>query len=321
MRHFQVGFITLSLSLSLFPLLVGRLHNPQSNHKYPKKMVTSLILSILFFPFCTSLDTLTPDQFIKDDQSLVSKGNNFALGFFSPGNSSFQYLGIWFVKVTKQTVVWVANRNDPINDSSGVLSINQFGNLVLHDSFNRLLWSTNVSVQGTTSCVAQLQDSGNLVLIQGNNKKVLWQSFDHPTDTLLPGMRLGLNLIIGLVRFLTSWKSQDDPGTGDCIYKMNPNGSPQAFFYKGSILHRSAAWPWQTLSASARVSSGYKYDFVNKEDEVSFPYFVEDLSIIFRVVVENSGLLQNFMWNDHFQWKELWSAPKYRCDNYGHWCI
>nr|POE84520.1 g-type lectin s-receptor-like serine/threonine-protein kinase [Quercus suber] len=70
---------------------------------------------------------------------------------------------IWFVKVTKQTVVWVANRNDPINDPSGVLSINQFGNLVLHDSFNRLLWSTNVSVQGTTSCVAQLQDSGNLM--------------------------------------------------------------------------------------------------------------------------------------------------------------
>ena len=182
--------------------------------------------------------------------------------------------------MTKQTVVWVANRNDLLNDSSGVLSINQFGNLVLHDSFNRLLWSTNVLVQGTTSCVAQLQDSGNLVLIQGNNKKLLWQSFDYPTDTLLPGMRLGLNLIIGLVRFLTSWKSQDDPGTWDCIYKMNPNGSLLAFLYKGSILYWSAAWPWQTLSIVARVSSGYEYDFVNKEDEVSFPYFVDKIILI-----------------------------------------
>ena len=182
--------------------------------------------------------------------------------------------------MTKQTVVWVANRNDLINDSSGVLSINQFGNLVLHDSFNRLLWSTNVLVQGTTSCVAQLQDSGNLVLIQGNNKKLLWQSFDYPTDTLLPCMRLGLNLIIGLVRFLTSWKSQDDPGTWDCIYKMNPNGSLLAFLYKGSILYWSAAWPWQTLSTLARVSSGCEYDFVNKEDEVSFPYFVDKIILI-----------------------------------------
>ena len=110
---------------------------------------------------------------------------------FSPGNSSYQYLGIWYVKVTKQTVIWVANRNDPINDSSGVLSINLFGNLILHDSYNRVVWSTNISVQGTTSSVAQLQDSGNLVLAQGNNKKVLWQSFDYLTDTLLPCIRLG----------------------------------------------------------------------------------------------------------------------------------
>ncbi|KAL0003584.1 hypothetical protein SO802_017365 [Lithocarpus litseifolius] len=146
---------------------------------------------------------------------------------FSLGNSSYQHLGIRHVKVTKQPVVWVANRNDPINDSSGVLSINQFGNLVLYDSFNRLIWSTNVSVQGTTSSVVQLQDSGNLVLVQGNNKKVLWQSFDYHTDTLLPGTRLGLNRITGLDRFLTSWKSQDDSGTGDYFYKMKPTGSPQ----------------------------------------------------------------------------------------------
>ena len=109
-----------------------------------KTMVISLILLMLFFPFCTSVDTLTPDQSIKDGQSLISNKNNFALGFFSPGNPSYRYLGIWFVKVPNQTIVWVANRNDPIIDSSGVLSINHYGNLVLHDSSNRLLWSTNV---------------------------------------------------------------------------------------------------------------------------------------------------------------------------------
>ncbi|GAU27801.1 hypothetical protein TSUD_113800 [Trifolium subterraneum] len=32
----------------------------------------------------------------------------------------------------------------------------------------------------------ELLDSGNLVLF-GENKKVIWQSFSHPTDTLLPG--------------------------------------------------------------------------------------------------------------------------------------
>ncbi|KAF3948802.1 hypothetical protein CMV_025245 [Castanea mollissima] len=283
-------------------------------------MVMPLILIMLFFPFCTSVDTLTPDQSIKDGQSLISNKNNFALGFFSPGNSSYRYLGIWFVKVAKQTIVWVANRNDPIIDSSGVLSINPYGNLVLHDSSNRLLWSTNVSLQGTTSSVAQLQDSGNLVLVQGNNNKLIWQSFDHPTDTLLPSMRFGLNRITGLDRFLTSWKSQDDPGTGDYFFKMNPTGSPQVVLCKGSTLYwRSAPWPWATSSSSATVSSGFNYDYVNNEDEVSYAYSIDDPSIISRVVVGNSGLLQKLMWNDgDLQWKEFWSAPKYRCDNYRH---
>ena len=222
--------------------------------------------------------------------------------------------------MAKQTVVWVANKNDPIIDSSGVLSINRYGNLVLHDSSKRLLWSTNVSVQGTTSSVAQLRDSGNLVLVQGNNEKVIWQSFDHPTDTLLPGMRLGLNRITGLDWFLTSWKSQDDPGTGDSFYKMNPTGFPQVVLYKGSTLYwRSCPWLWHTSSATATDSSGFKYYYVNNEDEVSYGYFFDDPSIIYRLVVDNSGLLQNLMWNDgDLQWKEYWLAPKYRCDNYRH---
>ena len=227
-----------------------------------KKMFKSLILIILFFKFCTSLDTLTTNQSIKDGQSLISKHNIFALGFFSPGTSSYRYLGIWYVKVTPQTVVWVANWNDPITDSSGVLSINQYGDLVLHESNNRLLWSTNVFVQDqvTTSLVAQLHDSGNLVLVQDENKKV-WQSFHYPTDTQLPNLKIGLNLKTGINMFLTSWKSKDDPGTGNYSYKMNHNGSPQVFLYNGSTPYwRSAFWPCNNVSTATSLS-GQKFFF------------------------------------------------------------
>ncbi|XP_030971126.1 G-type lectin S-receptor-like serine/threonine-protein kinase RKS1 [Quercus lobata] len=281
-------------------------------------MFNSLILIILFFKFCTSLDTLTTNQSIKDGQSLISIGNNFAIGFFSPGNSSYKYLGIWYVKVTPQTVVWVANRNHPIIDSSGVLSINQHGDLVLHDSNKRLLWSTNVSVQDqvTTSSVAQLHDSGNLVLVQDNNKKVVWQSFDHPTDTQLPNMKLGLNL--GINMFLTSWKSKDDPGTGNYSYKINPNGSPQVFLYDGSTPYwRTPPWPWNNVT-TATSSLDDKSIFVNNQDEISWYYFDNDPSFITRVVLDSTGLLQKLRWDDGVhQWKEQWSAPKYRCDKYG----
>ena len=97
-----------------------------------------------------------------------------------------------------------------------------------------ILFGLQMSVKGTTtstSSVAQLQDSGNLVLVQDNNQKVLlWQSFDYPTDILLPKMKLCVNLIIGLDKFLTSWKSQDDPRSGVCFYNMIICGSPEGFF-------------------------------------------------------------------------------------------
>ena len=158
--------------------------------------------------------------------------------------------------------MWVANRNDPIIDSSGVLSINQYGDLVLHDTNNPLLWSTNVSVQGqvTISSVAQLHDSGNLVLVQEKCKK-LWQSFDYPTDTQLPNLKIGLNLKTGSNMFLTSWKSKDDPGTGNYSHKMNLNGSPQVFLYIGSIPYwRNAFWPCNNVSTATSLS-GRKFFF------------------------------------------------------------
>jgi hypothetical protein len=284
-------------------------------------MLKSLILLILFFfPFCTSIDTITLNQSIKDGpdgQSLVSKEENFALGFFSPGNSSYRYLGIWYVKVTVKTVVWVANRNNPINGSSGVLSINQYGNLVLYDSYNRSLWSTNVSVPETTSSVAQLLDSGNLVLVQEGDNSVLWQSSDDPTDTLLPRIRFGLNRRTGVDTILTSWKSQDDPGTGDCLYQLNPNGSPQFYLYKDSALHRRS-WPWPWCSSVDTRSVDYNINFVYDQEEISYSYFFDDPSIITRMLLNNSGSIQLLRWNDGVgQWNEVWSAPRLRCEKYG----
>ncbi|KAK9166813.1 hypothetical protein Scep_002004 [Stephania cephalantha] len=58
-------------------------------------------------------DTITQIKFLRDGDTLVSHGGIYALGFFSPDNSQKRYVGIWFNKVSKQTVVWVANTNNP----------------------------------------------------------------------------------------------------------------------------------------------------------------------------------------------------------------
>ncbi|KAJ6966568.1 hypothetical protein NC652_004199 [Populus alba x Populus x berolinensis] len=70
-----------------------------------------------------STDTLTPGQSIRDGDLLVSADGSFELGFFSPGISKGRYLGIWYQKISAGTVVWVANRETPLNDSSGALIV------------------------------------------------------------------------------------------------------------------------------------------------------------------------------------------------------
>ncbi|PRQ28629.1 putative non-specific serine/threonine protein kinase [Rosa chinensis] len=57
------------------------------------------------------------------------------------------------------------------------------------------MWYTNVSqlVQNSSTLSAQLLDTGNLVLFQDDKTRIfIWQSFDYLTDTLIPGMKVGI---------------------------------------------------------------------------------------------------------------------------------
>jgi len=212
-------------------------------------------------------------------------------------------------------VVWVANRNDPIIGSSGFLFINQYGNLVLcgNDDQKLPVWSTNVPVEENDICAAQLLDSGNLILVRKRSRDIVWQSFDYPTSTHLPGMKLGLDRKLGIHRFLTSWRSADDPGIGDFSLMIKPNGSPQIFVYNGTEpISRSPPWPWRSQMGL------YESTFVNHPDEIYWVYTVPDDSYLLRIIVDHSGLLKVLTWRESDgQWKDYWKAPVFQCDYYG----
>ncbi|XP_075649216.1 G-type lectin S-receptor-like serine/threonine-protein kinase RKS1 isoform X2 [Castanea sativa] len=293
----------------------------------PAKGNTSLLLLslLLVCPICTSLDTITPNQPLKDGdgQLLLSNQKTFALGFFSPGSSSYRYIGIWYNQITEQTVAWVANRDTPLKDHSGVLSINSKGNLVLHTQNQTTpIWSTNVSfsVSSTNNSMAKLLDIGNLVLVQEDSQRVTWQSFDYPTNTLLPLMKLGLDRRTGLNRFLTSWKSKDDPGIGNHSFRMVPTGYPQVSLYMGqTLLWRMGFWNGVTWSGVPRILSEYfKVSWVNNQDESTFMYnIIPNLptKVIVKMVVDESGIVERSLWQET-TWVEYWFAPQGFCDNY-----
>ncbi|KAL0320414.1 UNVERIFIED_CONTAM: G-type lectin S-receptor-like serine/threonine-protein kinase [Sesamum radiatum] len=89
-------------------------------------------------------------------------------------------------------VVWSANRNSPVRVNA-TLQLTPDGDLVLRDADGTLAWSTNTA--GKSVAGLNLTEMGNLVLFDEKNA-VVWQSFDHPTDALVPGQALvaGMNL-------------------------------------------------------------------------------------------------------------------------------
>ncbi|KAK8592311.1 hypothetical protein V6N13_062896 [Hibiscus sabdariffa] len=287
---------------------------------------TSLFSILLFFflsLFSLSANTITQHYFIKDNDELVSSGKTFALGFFSPGSSRYRYVGIWYYQIPGKIVVWVANRDNPIKDNSGILSIDSRGNLALFQRNQTLpVWSTNISITGTRNSIAQILDSGNLVLLQDDARKaVLWQSFDYPTNTWLSFQSLGVNVRTGLNREYTSWKSPDDPGVGNYSFRMNRSGFPQMFLYQGSTPSwRSGTWSGQSWIGIPEMTKNVLFNdtFVNTNDEVSFSSDVRNASIITRAVMNETGIFQRLIWNNETQrWIEFYSIPKERCDFYG----
>ncbi|KAK8592312.1 hypothetical protein V6N13_062897 [Hibiscus sabdariffa] len=291
----------------------------------PVKWIVRILILLFLSHFSISADTITVNHFIRDNgEIVVSSGKVFALGFFSPGGSRNRYVGIWYFQVPEKTVVWVANRDNPIKDNSGNLRIDSRGNLALFQR-NRTLpvWSTNISVTGTRNTIAQILDSGNLVLVQNDTRRaVVWQSFDYPTNTLLPFMKLGLSFRTGLNRVITSWKSPDDPGIGNYSYRINPSGFPQLYLYKGSAPSwRTGSWTGRRWSGVPEMTSNYIFhvSFVNTADEVSVTYGVTHTSFITRMVTNETGIQQRYTWNrDAQHWIGFWSAPEDQCDFYGH---
>ncbi|XP_031281346.1 receptor-like serine/threonine-protein kinase SD1-8 [Pistacia vera] len=284
----------------------------------------SFKLLLFFSGLCyATTDTISSSQSLSEGRTLVSKDQTFELGFFSPGSSKNRYLGIWYKKIPVQTVVWVANRLNPINDSSGMLMINRTGNLVLMSQSTSIVWSANLT-KVSSSAVVQLLDSGNLVLRDeqdGNLGTYLWQSFDYPSDTLIAEMKLEWDLKTGFERRISAWRSPDDPSPGDFTWGIELQENPEIIMRKGSTkFYRSG--PWNGLGFSGapelRPNPIFKYKFVSNEEEVYYMFNATKKSAISRIVMnETSNARERFVWNEENQsWKLYASVPRDRCDNY-----
>ncbi|KAM3287025.1 hypothetical protein P3S67_020455 [Capsicum chacoense] len=273
---------------------------------------------------CAMSHSIGQSQFLSDGESLVSEGGTFELGFFSPGSSTNRYLGIWYKNIPVRTVVWVANRKTPIKDRTGVFLINSTGSIVVTSRTSGDIWSTN-SFKDAKAPVLQLLDSGNLILRdeKGSNSDVyLWQSFDYPSDTLLPGMKLGWDLRTGLSRQLSSWRNSDDPAPGELSNGIELHEFPEAVVWKGSRkFFRGGPWNGERFSGAPdlKVNPIYDYSFISNKDEVYYTYQLKNKSVFSRLILNNTASSrQRYVWVEaSLAWMLYSSVPHDYCDTYG----
>ncbi|XP_048543144.1 G-type lectin S-receptor-like serine/threonine-protein kinase At1g11300 isoform X2 [Triticum urartu] len=290
------------------------------------------VLIILFLPLCASDDRLVSSNPLSPGTTIVSDGGDFAFGFFPSSGStpSNLYLGIWYNGISELTVLWVANRETPVRNttsSTPMLSLTNTSNLVLSDGDgSRVVWTTGVAAASIyNSSEAVLLKTGNLI-IRSSNGTTVWQSFDHPTDTFLPGMKMRIRYRTRAGGRLVSWKGSGDPSPGSFSYGCDPATIIQMFLWNGSRpVYRTAPW------TGYQVKNEYQYlrtntsaimiylSVVNNDKETYAIFSVSDVSWRTRLVLAYSGALQFQGWNNSSSaWVVFGQWPHHGCNRYGY---
>jgi len=206
------------------------------------------------------------------NSSWKSPSGDFAFGFY-PLVSSHYLVGIWFDKIPQKTLVWSANRDDPARIGS-TINLTVKGQLLLQHANKTSVLIYNC--KNATS--AMMQDNGNFVLLNSHSK-IIWQSFDSPTDTILPGQILNMSQML-----FSNANGTEDYSTGQ--YKLEVQISD------GNIV----------ISAFRYSDPGYWYTSTTSNTSVrlifsnitAFIYAVNDTHSIFNMTTEVPSPVQNY---------------------------
>ncbi|RVW76186.1 Receptor-like serine/threonine-protein kinase SD1-8 [Vitis vinifera] len=244
-------------------------------------------------------DTLGPGQYLRDNQTLVSSSHALNWGFSVL--ETLEPINCRFVRRIERYFRWGASASQR----------------------TELVWSSNSTSPANGAVVLQLLDSGNLVVRDGSDTSddYVWESFDYPSDTLLPTMKLGWKLKTGLHMYLTSWKNADDPSAGDFSYSLDAPDSPQLVVRKGS--DKQYRWgPWDGVRFSGsqefRANPVFTPKFFSDTEEVYYTFIVTDKSALSRSIVTQFGLIQYLYWNNGTkEWSTTVTLQRDNCDRYG----
>ncbi|TYI95949.1 hypothetical protein E1A91_D01G034900v1 [Gossypium mustelinum] len=278
------------------------------------KTISSCLLPALIscfylqLQFGTASDTIRASKSIKDPEFIISQGGVFRLGFLSFANSTNRYVGIL-----------------PLKDSSGILTISDDGNLVVSNGKAELLWSTNVTNLVPNATTAQLLDSGNLVLNNGDNggSSSLWESFQHPSNGFLQTMKMGVDVKTGRKVRTRSWKGPDDPSDGNFSEGLEPFNIPESVLRNNNqIYFRTGPWNGHIYIGLIEMNNVYLDGFYVVADDEGKSYYetyeYSNKSMLIYYELDYDGRFVQRKWDaGKGDWINNYLILKTDCDFYG----
>ncbi|KAF8024655.1 hypothetical protein BT93_F1739 [Corymbia citriodora subsp. variegata] len=257
----------------------------------------------------------------KPDDILTSKDGAFSAGFYPVGENAYCF-AIWFSKpscsIHNCAIVWMANRDQPVNGRSSKLSLRKDGNLLLIDAGRTVVWATATkSSSGLSRMSLQLLDTGNLVL-RDEQHIISWQSFDSPTNTLLPLQKLTRNAP------LVSSQSKNNFSSG--YYKLYfDNDNLLRLLFDGPKI-TSVYWPdpwlnsWQagrTTYNDSRVATLDPYGNFTSSDDFKFLTSDYGAEAQRRLVLDHDGNVRVYSWSEGEECTVSWQAKSEPCTIHG----
>ncbi|KAK8490014.1 hypothetical protein V6N13_009303 [Hibiscus sabdariffa] len=277
---------------------------------YGSTFLLCISLGSLLFGIVISEIPLGSKLSVGENNSWVSSSGDFAIGFYSRPDMPNQFsVGIRFnsksIPVDKRTMVWVAGGGVAVSNNS-YLELQMNGELVLFDAVQgQEVWSSKTSQ--LSIAVASLRNDGNLILLN-EKKDVIWQSFDYPTDTLLPGQRLSP---------FTTLRAASQNGVSS-FYSLYMNVSGQLQLrWESSIIYWSTGGPSQS-NLSAILTSDGTLQLLAPTPRPVWSAYGEDHNdtVKFRFVrLDVDGNLRLYSWVDDSQtWRSVWQAVENQCN-------
>ncbi|KAM3699882.1 hypothetical protein ACB098_05G057400 [Castanea mollissima] len=241
-----------------------------------RKLILGLLCLLFFLGTSSSLqhDTLVQGNELEYLAELYSASGKYKIGFINLISGGPSYIGIWYNdnRFRENNTLWVANRDKPsLNARSLAIDDNGELKIINNGDLPFVLYSGHEA----SNVRAVLLDTGNFVLSEISSGRQLWQSFDYPSHVLLPGMKLGVDRKMGQRWFLTSWRSQEVPDSGNFTFGLHPNRTDKLVI----LLHGVIYWTSGYVNSSSfrLTNSNYSFDYTSNENETYFSYSAADI--------------------------------------------